>query len=177
MLKLKKNINDFKEDIKEPKKNYLILKENFLNLKKSNLLEDIPEDFLKDCEDALMNIGELVSPRTYDRAFKIWKLAETSKIIKNASDNNEEGDYLMTLLNSFLLELRFAPETMKNSPIPSLLIGIGAMILAAFPVWSIISIIIGTYELLNRDYRNRLIGIAIFISVAISLVFNYVVLR
>ncbi|MHA1338316.1 MAG: hypothetical protein ACTSPW_21685, partial [Promethearchaeota archaeon] len=68
-------------------------------------------------------------------------------------------------------------EDLKNSPVPNLLSAIIAMGFALFPVWSYISIIIGGYHLLYRDYRNRIMGIAIFIMVIVGFFLNFVYVR
>ncbi len=180
LSKIRKKIEEYKKDSKNPTKNLIVLKENYQKIKEffEKNFEGVNSKALIDqSARSIAQLEGLSKLRTRERALKVWSLAETSKFVALQISKTQNKDALNLLISKWLLELKLAPEEIENAPVPSLLSGLVGIGLAAFPVWSYISIIIGAYHLLSRDYRNRIMGLVVLGAVVVGLFVNYFVIR
>ncbi|MHA1148917.1 MAG: hypothetical protein ACTSR8_11825 [Promethearchaeota archaeon] len=173
-------LSEYRLDKKAPNKNLPEVKKLFQEIQEifeQKLSDTIPRQLIDDAKISLSKIEELLKLRTQNRSNIIFKLAQLANLILAQLKNEKNDLYLKVQITNFLLELKIAPIEMKNSAIPGLASGIIGIGLAAFPVWSYLAIIIGAYHLLQRDYRNQLIGIVVLSAVIVGLIVNFLLIQ
>lgn len=181
MEKIKNKIDNYKSDIQNPEKNLALVKEIFLEIEKycnEKVKDESITNLINETKLSLEKIEELAKPRTYQGDLVVWALSEKSSFI-NSQLNSKEQDtsYLKAIISQYLLDVRVSPEAMKSSLKLSILLGIGGIVLSFLPIWSYLSIIIGAYLFFSRDYRDRILSTAIFVSVVIGFLVNYFIIR
>lgn len=180
MSKVRSKFQNYRDDPKSPNKTLPVIKEGFNKLRAtfdSKLSDTIPKQLIDDAEQALQKIENLSKLRTQNRANKLFRLSEHAKLLSPMLIKDDFDLYLKVQITNFLVELKLAPEEMQNSAIPGLASGIIGIGLAAFPVWSYLAIIIGAYHLLQKDYRNQLIGAVVLGAVVLGLIVNFLLIQ